>query len=46
MQFTEVSPKSLGRRRKQVFDETLKETGDTFLSLVKTLEITSKTSKK
>jgi len=46
MQFTEVSPKSLGRRRKKVFDDTLEETGDTFLSLVKTLEIQSKTSKK
>lgn len=46
MQFTEVSPKSLGRRRKKVFDDTFEETGDTFLSLVKTLEIQSKTSKK
>jgi len=46
MQFTEVSPKSLGRRRKKVFDDTLEETGDTFFSLVKTLEIQSKTSKK
>jgi hypothetical protein len=46
MKFTEVSPKSLGRRRKKVFNETFKETGDTFLSLVKTLEIQSKQSNK
>lgn len=46
MQFTEVSPKLLSRRRKKVFDETFEKTKDTFLSLVKSLEIQPKTSKK
>ena len=46
MQFTEVSPKLLSRRRKKVFDETFEKTKDTFLSLVKSLEIQSKSSKK
>lgn len=46
MQFTEVSATSVSRRRKKIFDETLEKTGDTFLSLVKSLEIQSKNSKK
>ena len=46
MQFIEVPVRSLARRRRMVYNQTFKETGDTFLSLVKTLEIQSKTSKK
>jgi hypothetical protein len=46
MKFTEVPSRSLTRSRKKMFDETFKKTGDTFLSLVKTLEIQSKSSKK
>lgn len=46
MQFTEVPARSLGSRRRKAYREAYEKTGDTFLSLVKSLEITSKKSEK
>ena len=46
MQFITVPKAKLDKERSDRYKKTLKETGDTFLSLVKTLEIQSKTSKK
>ncbi len=46
MQFIEVPTNVLGSRRRKAYNEAYKRTGDTFFSLVKSLEIISKSSKK